>query len=661
MRKKIVAAILAVCMMCEGSISYAAEKQVQETIEFADESQQGKIVTTSEPKEVLVEEPEVNAIEKSGTLDGAIYWSVENNVLTITNQGSDRAIPDVSIEEPAPWRLWSNSIKQVIIQSGITGIGEYAFYDMSALEKVTINSSQLTSIEEHAFDSCTNLKEINLPDTLKDMGIYAFARCKSLNKISTDGFVTPASLTEIPDYAFAECGGITNVTFSENVQSIDPCAFYNCGSLRTIEFKGTSLKVIGDYAFSKSGLESVVIPDGIQTIDVYAFANCNSLKSVGIMAEKSLEYIGTGAFEKCAGLTGFYVMAGSYAESYGKQQWPNICKTYTYMTNDRKNNYSIQITGDTTYTGKEVKPKITISLGNTTLQEDVDYILSYSNNVDVGNNAKITITGINAFYGSMDEYFTITAFDISKTGKVSSINNQVYTGKEVKPGVTVTVNGITLTKDKDYTVSYQNNVNVGQKAKIIITGIGAYTGKIETYFTIIANLSNEKVPVKKQVLNNAKVTVKKQVYTGKNLKPKATVELNGTKLVEGTDYKVTYSNNKKIGKSAKVTITGVGAYEGTITKKFTIAPPKPKMKLSGKKLKITNYQTGADVYLTYTAKINGTKKSGKLLWQAKKYKAKKCVDLTQLVKKYQGGKLTITVTMKVNSVESASSKKVTVK
>lgn len=644
MIKKIVAVMLAALVVSEGIVPYAAEGQTV----FAKQEQE---ISASEPQEMTVEEQKINEVEKSGTLDGAIYWSVENDILTITNHGSSRAIPDYKNEYKAPWNGESaNSIKEVVISSGITGIGEYAFYGMQGLRKVTIHSNELTSVGAHAFEGCKKLREINLPDTLNEMGIYAFAQCTMLNKISEEGFVTPESLTEIPEYAFAKCGSITNVTFSKNVQVIEACAFYNCGGLKTMNFQDASLKTISDYAFASSGLESVIIPDGIQKIDAYAFYDCNSLKSFGIRAENSLTYIGTGAFERCSNLTGFYVMAGSYAENYAKEEinLSQIYQTYKYMANDRKDNYKIQTSGNTTYTGKEIRPKVTITMNDVTLQEGVDYTLSYNNNINAGNRAKITITGINRYYGTMEQYFTINPLDISLGGIVSDIKSQIYTGKEIKPNVVITVNGVTLVKEKDYTISYQNNVKVGKKAEVIVTGKGSYTGKIQKYFTIAASLSK------------AKVTVKKQAYTGKNLKPGVTVVLNGTKLVEGTDYKVTYSNNKKVGKNAKVTIKGMGTYSGKVTKKFTIAPPKPKVKVNGKKLKITNYQNGADIYLTYSTNVNGTKKSGKLLWQAKTYKKRKCVDLTKFAKKYQNGKLTLTITMKINSIESAPSKKVTV-
>ena len=71
--------------------------------------------------------------------------------------------------------------------------------------------------------------------------------------------------------------------------------------------------------------------------------------------------------------------------------------------------------------------------------------------------------------------------------------------------------------------------------------------------------------------SNTKVTVKAQAWTGKALKPKVTVKLNGKALKKGTDYKVSYKNNTDIGK-ARVTVTGVGKYTGTVTGSFIINP-----------------------------------------------------------------------------------------
>ena len=723
MKKKVVAAFLAICMVCQGSMAYAAQPEVLQETEMVTPETPEEEIEEEEVNGIIVEERE-NA-EAAGTIDNStIYWSVSGDTLTIANKGANNPIPDYTYEGVTPWDSYRYTVKEVVIGSGITEIGDYAFKDMKNLQKVTINSGVLTSIGAHAFDNCKNLKEINLPDTLTHMGVYAFARCGKIEKISSKGAVTPASLKEIPEYAFAE-SDIKEIVFSEAVEKIGLCAFYNCDNLTTVSFAGTSLKTIEDCAFMDAAkLESVVIPDGVETIGVRAFYGCGCLNSVGMKTQGSLTDIGTQAFDKCNNDIKFYVMQNAgyvteYLKEYLKEKFEESCILYQYMGNEKKDTYTIQIVGDTTYTGNPITPKVMITLlGGGTLQEGTDYTLSYSNNVEAGNSAKITITGINAYYGSMDEYFTIskrsiedanikvgdcmgytgdevvpsltikhgnkvleegvdytveysnnvnvgdkakititginlytgvvekyftvTAVNIKNNATVDYVKEWIYTGDAITPEVTVKVNGVTLVQNKDYTVGYSNNVKVGTNAKIVITGIGGYTGTVKADFSICAELKN------------ATVTVKNQTYTGKKLTPSVSVVLNGMTLVKDKDYTVTYSGNKNIGKNAKVVVKGIGNYKGQISKTFTIAPAKAKIKVSGYKIKVINYKKGADVYLT--VKVAG-KKAVKIQCTAKKYKKKKCVDLTSYLKKYKGKKATITVYMKANGVQGASAKK----
>ena len=643
MKKKVVAAFLAVCMVCQGSMAYAAQPELFQGTE---------VVSPETPEEEIIEE-ETNGFEledkesadASGTIKGTtVHWSISGSTLTISNTGSNTAIPDYEYGVVAPWDSYRHSVKDVVIGSGITGIGDYAFHEMSSLEKVTINSNVLTRIGEHAFDKCAKLKEINLPDTLTDMGIYAFSRCGEIEKLSAKGLVTPSSLKEIPDYAFAK-SKITGITFSSAVTEIGANAFYDCDSLETVTFEGTSVKTIGDAAFKSAGtLKSIVLPDGLKYIGAYAFSECGALKSVGMRFQESIEEIESDAFSGCANDIMFYVMRESgYILQYLKENFPGKYKTYQYMGNEKTDTYKIQVSGDTTYTGKPVTPKVTVTnVMEGVLQENVDYTVSYSNNVSVGKNAKVIITGINGYYGSMEKTFTILPINIAKNAEISGLKKYAYTGKAIKPEVTVKVKGVTLVKGKDYTISYSNNVNVGNNAKIVIKGMGSYAGTIEKTFTIQADLSK------------AKVTIKKQIYTGKKLTPNVKVVLNGKTLVKDKDYKVSYSGNKNIGKNAKAIIKGMGQYTGEISKKFTIAPQKPKVTVNGYKIKISNYKKGADVYLT--VKVAG-KNAVKLQCTAKKYQKNKCVDLTNYLKKYKGKKVTITVYMKANGVKGSSTKK----
>ena len=186
-------------------------------------------------------------------------------------------------------------------------------------------------------------------------------------------------------------------------------------------------------------------------------------------------------------------------------------------------------------------------------------------------------------------YVTVTAsangYDsVSKDVKIvvskKSLNNglltlsetsYVYDGTYKKPAATVTFGGKVLQEGKDYTISYRNNLNVGVTT-VIATGMGDYTGYTSKNFTIT-----------KRAMTGGTVSVASSVsFTGSNITPSVTVKVAGRTLTSGTDYTVSYSNNKSIG-TATVKIAGKGSYTGTITKTFKINPAKQEIqKLTAK-------------------------------------------------------------------------------
>ena len=186
-------------------------------------------------------------------------------------------------------------------------------------------------------------------------------------------------------------------------------------------------------------------------------------------------------------------------------------------------------------------------------------------------------------------YVTVTASangynSVSKDVKIvvskKSLNNglltlsetsYVYDGTYKKPAATVTFGGKVLQEGKDYTISYRNNLNVGVTT-VIATGMGDYTGYTSKNFTIT-----------KRAMAGGTVSVASSVsFTGSNITPSVTVKVAGRTLTSGTDYTVSYSNNKKVGK-ATVKITGKGKYGGVITKTFKINPAKQEIqKLTAK-------------------------------------------------------------------------------
>ena len=164
----------------------------------------------------------------------------------------------------------------------------------------------------------------------------------------------------------------------------------------------------------------------------------------------------------------------------------------------------------------------------------------------------------------------LSRISISKASVTLSTSTYAYDGKTKTPSVTVKVNGKTLKKDTDYTVSYSNNTKVGT-ATVKITGKGNYTGSVSKTYSIKNNF-------KKATVSG----ISTKAFTGKNITQSITVKYNGKTLKNGTDYTVSYSNNKEIG-TATVKIAGKGSCTGTITKTFKINPAKQEIqKLTAK-------------------------------------------------------------------------------
>ena len=162
---------------------------------------------------------------------------------------------------------------------------------------------------------------------------------------------------------------------------------------------------------------------------------------------------------------------------------------------------------------------------------------------------------------------------------IAAIADAVYCGREITPELTITDGESRLVQDKDYTITYTDNINAGT-AHVLLKGIGTYSGERVVSFQIlphdVSGLSN--------ILKGADGTIYKASYTGKKIKPKTSFRLktmNGGEVVyllpkEGVDYTCQYRNNKKIG-LASIVYTFIGNYTGTVTKAFQIVPCTPKM------------------------------------------------------------------------------------
>ena len=237
---------------------------------------------------------------------------------------------------------------------------------------------------------------------------------------------------------------------------------------------------------------------------------------------------------------------------YGKKADLNCSSSVTIVAGQSKNIGASSSTSGAVLTYKSTTP----------------YICTVDKNGNV--TAFKTGTGYVTVTASANGYDSVSK-DVKIVVSKKSLNNglltlsetsYVYDGTYKKPAATVTFGGKVLQEGKDYTISYRNNLNVGVTT-VIATGMGDYTGYTSKNFTIT-----------KRALAGGTVSVASSVsFTGSNITPSVTVKVAGRTLTSGTDYTVSYSNNKNVGTS-NVYVYGKGNYSGSLSAKFDIVPAK---------------------------------------------------------------------------------------
>ena len=173
----------------------------------------------------------------NGSCGEGLQWRLlEDGTLTITGTGPmyRYSMPENSSDPDTPWCQYRQSITKVVIQSGATTIGEYAFHGCTALTDITIPES-VTDIGKLAFYNCPGLTVLTIPEGVTTIGSAAFRRCSGLTKVTL-----PESLTTIGKITFFDCTGLKEVTIPQGVTSIGEHAFANCTDLATITFSGTA-------------------------------------------------------------------------------------------------------------------------------------------------------------------------------------------------------------------------------------------------------------------------------------------------------------------------------------------------------------------------------------------------------------------------------------
>ena len=229
--------------------------------------------------------------------DGEEGWRYDETTKTLYILGSGPMV-DYPTSINRPWYQYREEIQSVVIENGITSIGDSAFCECGSLTSVTIPNS-VTSIGDVAFYECGSLTRVTIPDSVTSIGETAFWKCTALTSVTI-----PNRVATIGGRAFMECSSLTSITIPDSVTSIGFAAFSNCGSLASVTLpKG--IASISESAFADChSLTSVTIPDSVTLIGNGAFARCDGLTSVTIPA--SVTGIGDYAFDGCAKLTDVY-------------------------------------------------------------------------------------------------------------------------------------------------------------------------------------------------------------------------------------------------------------------------------------------------------------------------------------------------------------------
>lgn len=178
-------------------------------------------------------------------------------------------------------------LKEIILPQSLTEIGEYAF-NKTALASITLPQS-IDKVGNGWFSDCKYLETVNFDGKIKEIGNSAFIGCISLKDIEI-----PSSVVNIGNSAFSSCISLKNIEIPSSVVSIGNSAFNSCTSLKNIEIP-SSVVSIGKFAFiGCSALSEVLFNEGLKTIGESAFHSCKSLSSV--QWPLSLEEIGASAF-----------------------------------------------------------------------------------------------------------------------------------------------------------------------------------------------------------------------------------------------------------------------------------------------------------------------------------------------------------------------------
>ena len=216
------------------------------------------------------------------------------------------------------------SLTSVTIPEGVTSIGSSAFSGCRSLTSVTIPEG-VTSIGGWAFQFCTSLTSVTIPEGVTSIELWAFSGCSSLASVTI-----PEGVTSIRTFAFSGCSSLTSVTIPEGVTSIESSAFSDCSSLTSVTIP-KSVTSIGGFAFAHcSSLTSITIPETVTSISWNPFANCSSLREI-IVDDENPDFASIKGVLYSKDITDLYCYpAGLMETSFTIPRTVNSIKNYAF-------------------------------------------------------------------------------------------------------------------------------------------------------------------------------------------------------------------------------------------------------------------------------------------------------------------------------------------
>ena len=287
-------------------------------------------------REYEIKETEEWDISENG--DGKVIakWKLEDRSLTISGIGN---MKNWKSSSTLYWIKYKRLIEKVIIENGVTNIGDYAFWNCYNLTSIIISNS-VRIIGMNAFFGCGSLTSINIPNSVTSIRGDAFSECNRLTNIEI-----PNSVTSIGGYVFSGCDSLTSVNIPNSVTSIGEYTFRMCKSLTEIKVSDDNINYasINGILFNKEKTEIIrylsnekdieySIPNSVTSISGYAFEGCSNLTKVNV--PNSVTSIGQNAF---SGVKNIICKTNSNAHKYAEEN-----KVLYFLSDDVVSNYSTE-------------------------------------------------------------------------------------------------------------------------------------------------------------------------------------------------------------------------------------------------------------------------------------------------------------------------------